>query len=222
MKRATPTPSATSQARLERLVPEVRDRPGEEEHAERDARSDAQLLERRAPRQRLFAEPSHAEIVADGATASRCRAGRPGPPARSSPTVQAAITAQPVALQPVAADPDVAGLDEPVGRQGTADVAHEAVAEREPDAAEEREQRRRAADHGAERVDRQQVAERDAERRERQQAEQQQRGHLDPLARRHAHAERDPGRVEHHERQQREHVGGHELGRRCRRSAAAA
>ena len=78
--------------------------------------------------------------------------------------------------------PDPARLYQPVGRHELTDVVQEAVCDREPGAADDRQQRDDAAGRGAGAVDGQHVAERDPEGPEGQQRDQDQEPSSEPAA----------------------------------------
>ena len=89
--------------------------------------------------------------------------------------VHAIMTAQPEAVPAAAPERHLARLHEPVGGEDLRDHVQEPLArDREPGAAQDREERGRAADRGADRVGGQEVAEQDAERGERDQPDEDQ------------------------------------------------
>ena len=114
-----------------------------------------------------------------------CRAGRPSARRRSRPTVQTAITTQPVA-RPAACRRARRG---PPGRASTTAAPRRSFVITPPVIGNHvpprsASERGRAAHDRADRVGREQVPEHDPERREREQPDQDQHGHPHPLVRR--------------------------------------
>jgi hypothetical protein len=105
----------------------------------------------------------------------------------------------------------MAGLNEPVRRQRSRDVAHHAVSDREPHAAKEAEQPAQATDRRPDRLRADKVPECDPQGCEWKQADEQQRRHLKPLARREADAERESGAVKDRDRHRGRQVGDEQL-----------